>query len=174
MLKAKFLKMAKGGTLAIYEVQGTSTELDNFVKSNYKDREPAFKTDSNRVPIEVNGNKVPLYFTSYPMPGKNIWHPMYQVQDGANAGSWTLDKSELQFEMLVSKSTGGDLGQSIATAFAAKYVDASSTTLSSAANLLLDDSEDESTESDSDVPEETSEEADLSAIAPKPATKTTK
>ena len=165
MLKAKFLKMAKGGTLAIYEVQGTSTELDNFVKSNYKDREPAFKTDSNRVPIEVNGNKVPLYFTAYPLPGKNMWHPLYQVQAGDNAGSWTLDKSELQFDALVAKSLGADLGQAIAAESAKRYAD--STPVSSSASSLLDDED-----SEEDFTADASEEANLESVettAPKTA-----
>jgi DNA gyrase inhibitor GyrI len=76
-LQAKFMKMGKGGALAIYEVRGTSAEVSDFVKNNYKDREPAFKSAPDGKPIlDSNGNKVALYFTSYPLPGKNTWHPM--------------------------------------------------------------------------------------------------
>jgi len=146
MLKAKFLKMGKGGALAIYEVQGTSSELSNFVKNNYKDREPVFKSTPDGKPILSNGNKTPLYFTSYPLPGKNIWHPLYQIQMGDNAGSFTLDKSDLQFDALVAKSMGADLGQAIAAEAAKRYAD--STPVSSSASSLLDDDEDEADEED--------------------------
>lgn len=141
MLTAKFLKMGKAGALAIYEVRGTSQELANFVSNNYKDREPVFKSTPDGKPILSNGNKVPLYFTSYPLPGKNTWHPLYQVQMGDNAGSWTLDKSELQFDALVAKSMGADLGQAIASEAAKRYAD--STPVSSSASSLLDDDEDD-------------------------------
>lgn len=145
-LQAKFLKMGKGGTLAIYEVRGTSSELANFVSSNYKDREPVFKSTPDGKPILSNGNKTPLYFTSYPMPGKNMWHPMYQVQMGTNAGSWTLDKADLQFEMLVTKSAGGDFGQAYATEVAKRYAD--STPVSPTSAALLTDDEEEADEED--------------------------
>jgi hypothetical protein len=113
-LQAKFLKIGKGGALAIYEVRGTSAELSNFISNNYKDREPVFKSTTDGKPILSDGNKVPLYFTSYPLPGKKLWHPLYQIQMGDNAGSWTLDKSDLQFDALVAKSLGADFGQAIA------------------------------------------------------------
>lgn len=145
MLTAKFLKMGKGGALAIYEVRGTSQELSNFVRNNYKDREPVFKSTPDGKPILSNGNKVPLYFTSYPLPGKNTWHPLYQIQMGDNAGSFTLDKSDLQFDALVAKSMGADLGQAIAAEAAKRYAD--STPVSSSASSLLDD-EDEDSEED--------------------------
>lgn len=145
MLTAKFLKMGKGGALAIYEVRGTSQELSNFVRNNYKDREPVFKSTPDGKPILSNGNKVPLYFTSYPLPGKNTWHPLYQIQMGDNAGSFTLDKSDLQFDALVAKSMGADLGQAIAAEAAKRYAD--STPVSSSASSLLDD-EDEADEED--------------------------
>jgi hypothetical protein len=147
MLTAKFLKIGKGGTLAIYEVRGTSTELDNFVKSNYKDREPVFKSTVDGKPIlDASGNKTPLYFTSYPLPGKNMWHPLYQIQAGTNAGSFTLDKSDLQFDALVAKSMGADLGQAIASEAAKRYAD--STPISSTTSRLLDDDDDEADEED--------------------------
>jgi hypothetical protein len=147
MLTAKFLKMAKAGALAIYEVRGTSAELDNFVKSNYKDREPVFKSTPDGKPILSNGNKVPLYFTSYPMPGKNVWHPLYQIQMGDNAGSFTLDKSDLQFEALVSKSLGADFGQAYAAEAARRYADSTSVS-SSTSSMLSDDDEEEADEED--------------------------
>lgn len=147
MLTAKFLKMGKGGALAIYEVRGTSTELANFVKANYKDREPAFKsTIDGKAITDSNGNKVPLYFTSYPLPGKNMWHPLYQVQSGTNAGSFTLDKSDLQFDALVAKSMGSDLGQAIAAETAKRYAD--STPVSPTSAALLTDDEEEADEED--------------------------
>ena len=156
-LQAKFLKMGKGGTLAIYEVRGTSSELANFISSNYKDREPVFKSTPDGKPILSNGNKVPLYFTAYPLPGKNMWHPLYQVQAGDNAGSWTLDKSELQFDALVAKSLGADLGQAIAAESAKRYAD--STPVSSSASSLLDDED-----SEEDFTAEASEDANLEDV----------
>jgi len=167
MLTAKFLKMGKGGALAIYEVHGTSTELANFVKANYKDREPAFKSTIDGKPItDGNGNKVPLYFTSYPLPGKNVKHPLYQIQLGANAGKFTLDKSDLQYEALVSKSLGADFGQAYAAKAAERYTDG--TPISSAASSLLDDDDEDSEE---DFTATASEDADLAGT---PAKKTTK
>lgn len=158
MLTAKFLKMGKAGALAIYEVRGTSQELSNFVRNNYKDREPVFKSTPDGKPILSNGNKVPLYFTSYPLPGKNTWHPLYQIQMGDNAGSFTLDKSDLQFDALVAKSMGADLGQAIAAEAAKRYAD--STPISSSASSLLDD-EDDADEEDFTATE--SEDSDVSA-----------
>jgi hypothetical protein len=171
MLTAKFLKMGKGGALAIYEVHGTSTELANFVKANYKDREPAFKSTIDGKPItDASGNKVPLYFTSYPLPGKNMKHPLYQIQMGANAGSFTLDKSDLQFETLVAKSMGADLGQAFASEAAKRYAD--STPISSAASSLLDDDDDEADEEDFTA--KASEDASFDAAEATPKAKTTK
>ena len=167
-LQAKFLKMGKGGALAIYEVRGTSAELDNFVKSNYKDREPVFKSTLDGKPILSNGNKVPLYFTSYPMPGKNVWHPLYQIQMGDNAGSFTLDKSDLQFEALVSKSLGADFGQAYAAEAARRYADSTSVS-SSTSSMLSDDDEDEADEEDFTAT--ASEDAELDVVAEQPASK---
>jgi hypothetical protein len=145
-LQAKFLKIGKGGTLAIYEVRGTSNELANFISNNYKDREPIFKSSPDGKLILTSGNKTPLYFTSYPLPGKNMWHPLYQVQMGDNAGSWTLDKSDLQFETLVSKSMGADFGQAYAAEAAKRYAD--STPVSSSTSAMLSDDEDDADEED--------------------------
>lgn len=171
MLTAKFLKMGKGGTLAIYEVRGTSTELANYISSNYKDREPAFKSTPDGKPILSNGNKVPLYFTSYPMPGKNMWHPMYQVQMGDNAGSWTLDKADLQFEMLVTKTTGGDFGQAYANAAASKYIN--SVEVSATASSLSDDDDEDEEDFTSSI--SASDDAELDAVeTTAPKAKTTK
>ena len=159
-LQAKFLKMGKGGTLAIYEVRGTSSELTNFISNNYKDREPVFKSTPDGKPILSNGNKTPLYFTSYPLPGKNTWHPLYQVQMGDNAGSWTLDKSELQFDALVAKSMGADLGQAIASEAAKRYAD-STPVSSTTSSMLADDDEEDADEEDFTAT--ASEEAELVA-----------
>lgn len=171
-LQAKFLRMGKGGALAIYEVRGTSSELDNFVKSNYKDREPAFKSTPDGKPILSNGNKTPLYFTSYPLPGKNVWHPLYQIQMGDNAGSYTLDKADLQFESLVSKSLGADFGQAYAAEAARRYAD-STPVSSTTSSMLSDDDEDEADEEDFTAT--ASEDAELDVVAEAPtAKKTTK
>ena len=178
MLTAKFLKMGKGGTLAIYEVRGTSNEVSDFVKNNYKDREPAFKSDPNgNAILDGSGNKTALYFTSYPLPGKNMWHPMYKVLMGTNAGSYTLDKSELQFDALVAKSMGADLGQAIALESARRYT--SSAPISSSASTLADDDDDDTDEEDftaSTTSEDVvaSEDADMDLLAEVPATKTAK
>ena len=169
-LQAKFLKVGKGGTLAIYEVRGTSTELASYVANNFKNSEPVFKSTPDGKLIMSNGNKVPLYFTAYPLPGRNMWHPLYQVQMGDNAGSWTLDKSELQFDALVAKSLGADLGQAIAAESAKRYAD--STPVSSSASSLLDEEDD----SEDDFTADASEEANLETVettAPK-TTKTNK
>ena len=171
MLTAKFLKMGKGGALAIYEVRGTSAEVSDFVKNNYKDREPAFKSTPNGEAIlDGNGNKVALYFTSYPLPGKNMWHPMYKVLMGDNAGSYTLDKADLQFEMLVTKASGGDFGQAYATEVAKRYT--SSAPISSSASTLADDDDD--TDEEDFTASTASEDADMDLLAEVPATKTAK
>ena len=174
MLTAKFLKMGKGGALAIYEVRGTSAEVSDFVRNNYKDREPAFKSAPNGDAIlDSNGNKTALYFTSYPLPGKNTWHTMYKVLMGANAGSYTLDKSEIQFDALVAKSMGADLGQAIALESAKRYT--SSAPISSTASSLLDDEEDDTDEEDFTA-STASEDADMDQLPAEevPATKTAK
>jgi hypothetical protein len=142
-LQAKFLRTGKGGTLAVYEVRGTSTELANFVSANYttKDQVPAFSSNADGVAIlDNNGNKSPLLFTSYPMPGRNSWHPLYQTQSGKNKGTWSLDKDALNFDILVAKSMGSDLGQAIANESAKRYAD--STPVSSSTATLLTDDED--------------------------------
>lgn len=166
MLKAKFLKMAKNGDSAIYEVQGTSAELDNFVANNYKKSKPLFKSTIDGKPIlDAQGNKVPLYFTSYPLPGQNIWHPMYQVQTGDRAGSWTLNKQDLQFDMLVAKSTGGDLGQAIAAKAAERWV---APPVSSSTSALLAEDDDDDEEDDFTAEEESSDvEANLEELPKK-------
>jgi hypothetical protein len=177
MLTAKFLKMGKGGTLAIYEVRGTSNEVSDFVKNNYKDREPAFKSDPNgNAILDGSGNKTALYFTSYPLPGKNMWHPMYKVLMGTNAGSYTLDKADLQFEMLVTKASGGDFGQAYATEVAKRYT--SSAPISQSASTLADD-DDDTDEEDFTASTTTdvvvaSEDADMDLLEEAPATKTAK
>ena len=148
-LQAKFLRTGKGGTLAIYEVRGTSAELANFVSANYttKDQVPAFSSNADGVAIlDNNGNKSPLLFTSYPMPGRNNWHPLYQTQSGKNKGTWSLDKDALNFDILVAKSMGSDLGQAIAAESAKRYAD--STPVSSSTATLLTDDEDVADEED--------------------------
>lgn len=160
-LQAKFLKMGKGGALAIYEVRGTSTELSNFISNNYKDREPVFNSTPDGKPILSNGNKVPLYFTAYPLPGKKVLHPLYQIQMGDNAGSYTLDKSDLQFDALVAKSMGADLGQAIAAQAAKRYAD-DSTPVSSSTSAMLSDDEDDA---DEDFTATASEDAELDVVA---------
>ena len=82
---------------------------------------------------------------------------MYQIQAGDNAGSWTLDKSELQFDALVAKSLGADLGQAIAAESAKRYAD--STPVSSSASSLLDDED-----SEDDFTAEASEDANLEDV----------
>jgi hypothetical protein len=161
MLTAKFMKMGKGGTLAIYEVQGTSAELTDFISNNYKNSTngPAFKSSpTGEAILDSNGNKTPLYFTSFPLPGKNVKHPLYKVQMGDNKGSYTLDKSEIQFEALVAKSMGADLGQSIAAQMAQKYT--SSAPITQSLSSLSDDEDDTEETSES-----ASAEADMTQLA---------
>jgi hypothetical protein len=171
-LQAKFLSIGKGGTLAIYEVRGTSSELATYVAS-YKDREPAFKSTKDGKPIlDAKGQKTPLLFTAYPMPGKNVWHPLYEKADG----TFTLDKQDLNFEILVSKSMGADFGQAYASEAARRYADSTSVS-STASSILSDDEEDEADEEDFTA--SASEDAELDVVAeaeaPTPtAKKTTK
>jgi hypothetical protein len=143
MLTAKFMKMGKAGALAIYEVQGTSAELTDYISNNFKDapKGPAFKSAPNGDAIlDSSGNKIPLYFTAYPLPGKDLKHPLYKVQAGANIGKYTLDKSEIQYESLVAKSMGSNLGDQIATQMAQKWV--SSAPINKGLASLVDDSDD--------------------------------
>jgi hypothetical protein len=96
------------------------------------------------------------------MPGKNLWHPLYQVQSGPKAGSFTLDKAELQFAMLVSKSTGGDFGQELAKQQVASFLEAP---VSQSMSSLLDLDSDEADEEDltATATEETDESASTDA-----------
>ena len=170
MLTAKFSKMGKGGTLAIYEVRGTSAELTDYISNNFKDspKGPAFKSNKDGEPIlDANGNKTPLLFTAYPMPGKNLWHPLYQVQSGERAGSYTLDKQDIQFESLVAKSMGADLGQAMAQQMAQKYTSSAPVTQSLSA-LSDDDDDTEESEDSSDDTTSASAEADMTKLV-KPA-----
>ena len=163
MLKAKFSKMGKSGTLAIYEVQGTSTELADYVTNQFKNspKGPAFKSTKDGVPIlDANGQKPPLLFTAYPMPGINLWHPMYHKADG----TYTLDKQELQFEALVAKSMGADLGQAIAQEMAHKYTSSAPVTQSLSA-LSDDDDDTEESEDSSDDTTSASAAADMTKLA---------
>jgi hypothetical protein len=166
MLTAKFSKMGKGGTLAIYEVRGTSAELTDYISNNFKDspKGPAFKSNKDGEPIlDANGNKTPLLFTAYPMPGKNLWHPLYQVQSGERAGSYTLDKQDIQFESLVAKSMGADLGQAMAQQMAQKYT--SSAPMTQSLSALSDDDDDtEESEDSSDDTTSASAEADMTQL----------
>ena len=165
MLTAKFMKMGKGGTLAIYEVSGTSAELADYVANNFKDspKGPAFKSDKDGVAIlDANGNKTPLLFTAYPMPGRNLWHPLYQVQLGDRAGSYTLDKQEIQFESLVAKSMGADLGQAMAQQMALKYT--SSAPVTQSLGALSDDDDTEESEDSSDDTTSASAAADMTQL----------
>lgn len=165
-LQAKFLRVAKAGALAIYEVRGTSNELATFVANNYKDSKPAFKSTTDGEPIlDSNGQKTPLLFTAFPMPGKNVWHPLYQTATGKNAGIFSLDKAELQFDQLMAKSLGADLGQHIASELAKSYTD-KSVISSSAQSLLDDDDSDESEENFASSADETvaSEDATLDTV----------
>ena len=162
MLTAKFSKMGKSGTLAIYEVRGTSAELTDYISNQFKDspKGPAFKSTKDGVPIlDANGNKTPLLFTAYPMPGYNLWHPMYHKADG----TYTLDKQELQFEALVAKSMGADLGQAIAQEMAQKYT--SSAPMTQSLSALSDDDDDtEESEDSSDDTTSASAEADMTQL----------
>jgi len=81
-----------------------------------------------------------LLFTSFPMPNKTQWYPLYQTLTGPNAGMFSLDKADLQFAMLVAKSTGGDFGQEFARQQVASFLEAP---VSQSMSSLLDlDSED--------------------------------
>ena len=173
-LQAKFLSIGKGGTLAIYEVRGTSTELATYVAS-YKDREPVFKsTKDGKLILDAKGQKTPLLFTAYPMPGKNVWHPLYEKADG----TFTLDKQDLNFEILVSKSMGADFGQAYASEAARRYADGTSVS-STASSILSDDEEDEADEEDftaeasEDAEVFASVDAELDVVAEAPTTKKT-
>ncbi len=167
-LQAKFLNIGKGATLAIYEVRGTSSELATYVAS-FKDREPAFKSTKDGKPIlDAKGQKTPLLFTAYPMPNQDAWYPLYQKADG----TFTLDKKDLNFQILFSKSVGADYGQAYAAEAARRALD--NTVVSSTASAMLsDDEEDEADEEDFTA--SASEDAELDVVAEAPtAKKTTK
>jgi len=91
-LQAKFLNMGKNGNLAIYEVRGTSADLATYVANQFKDSPngPAFKTtQKGELILDSKGQKIPLLFTAYPVPGMNVWHPLYQKADN----TFTLNKT---------------------------------------------------------------------------------
>jgi hypothetical protein len=108
------------------------------------------------------------------MPGKNVWHPLYEKADG----TFTLDKQDLNFEILVSKSMGADFGQAYASEAARRYADSTSVS-STASSILSDDEEDEADEEDftaeasEDAEVFASVDAELDVVAEAPTTKKT-
>lgn len=159
-LQAKFLNMGKNGNLAIYEVRGTSADLATYVANQFKDSPngPAFKTtQKGELILDSKGQKIPLLFTAYPVPGMNVWHPLYQKADN----TFTLNKQELQFQMLVSKSMGADYGQAYAAEAARRALD--STPVSSTASAMLSDDEEDEADED-DFTASASEDAELDVV----------
>ena len=160
MLQAKFVRIVKGGTLAMYELRGSSAELNNYVDSvTALGRTVQYKTDGldGDIVKDANGNQTPLFFTPFPMPNKEAWHEVYQIQSGKNKGGFTLDKSDLDFDMLMSKSLGQDLGVHISEQLASKHTGVSLSTKatkvsSKSISLADDDDEDLTAETDDQTP----------------------
>jgi hypothetical protein len=83
---------------------------------------------------------------------------LYQKADG----TFTLDKQDLNFEILVSKGMGADFGQAYASEAARRYADSTSVS-STASSILSDDEEDEADEEDFTA--SASEDAELDVVA---------
>jgi hypothetical protein len=145
MLQAKFLRTGKGGSFAVYEVQGTSAELKSYADSITAAGRTTVKyktdgVDGNPV-LNSNGDQIPLFFTAFPMPGKDQWHSLVQIQSGPNKGNYTLDSEELNYSKLLARTMGADLGTAIANQLASQItgVDLSSMAKSNTITLKDDD-----------------------------------
>ena len=148
MLQAKFLRTGKGGAFAVYEVQGTSAELKSYVDSITAAGRttPKFKTDGvDGAPVlNSNGDQIPLFFTAFPMPGKDQWHNLVQIQSGPNKGNYTLDSEELNYSKLLARTMGADLGTAIANQLASQITGVNLSSMAKSNSITLKDDDDES------------------------------
>jgi len=94
MLKAQFKNTtSKGGV--VYVVDGTPEELQEYMASVPQEWIKSHQSEDGRA----------LLFSSFAMPGKrDAWHPLYKVQNGPNAGRYTLDTDDLRFKEAQLKS----------------------------------------------------------------------
>ncbi len=104
------------------------------------------------------------------MPGKDKWHELVQIQSGPNKGNFTLDTEELNFDKLISKSLGQDLGEHITAQLASRHTGVVSNAPKANSIILTDDEEDLTEESEDQTPS-ASESADMDALAEQPAAK---
>lgn len=166
-MQAKFYKATN--KVAIYTVQGTDAELAAYAASiTAQGREPQYQTEGIGGPLVKNskGQHIPLFFTAFPMPNKDQWYNLVQIQSGPNKGNYTLDTQDLSFDRLLAKSFGKDLGDHIAGQLASKHTGVSlgsNAPVSSSVILTDDDDETDSSETESKA----SASADMDAIASK-------
>lgn len=175
MLSAKLIRATS--KVAVYEVKGTSVELKAYEASvTAAGQTIRYKTDGVDGPQVLNelGEPIPLFFTAFPMPGKDQWHPLAQIQSGPNKGKFTLDTEALNFDKLIAKSLGQDLGEHITAQLAQRHTGALSNAPKSSRTITLtdDDEEDLTAESD-DQTASASESADMDALAEQPVAKAT-
>ena len=167
-MQAKFLKATS--SVALYEVKGTSSELDAYEASiTAQGRTVQYKTERKDGPVvnDANGRPIPLYFTPFPMPSKTQWYDLTVIQSGKNKGNYTLDTSELAFDKLLSKSFGQDLGEHISAQLATKHTGVSlGSKAPKATSITLTDDEDDDLTAETDATAEpASESADMESLA---------
>ena len=143
MLQAKFLRTGKGGSFAVYEVQGTSAELKSYADSITAAGRTTVKyktdgVDGNPV-LNAQGDQIPLFFTAFPMPGKDQWHNLVQIQSGPNKGQFTLDSEELNYSKLLARTMGADLGSAIANQLASQITGANLSSMAKSTTITLKD-----------------------------------
>lgn len=173
MLSAKLIRATS--KVAVYEVKGTSSELKAYEASvTASGQTIRYKTDGVDGPQVLNelGEPIPLFFTPFPMPGKDQWHPLVQIQSGPNKGKFTLDTEALNYDKLIAKSLGQDLGEHITAQLAQRHTGVLSNAPKSRTITLTDDDEDLTAESD-DQTASASASADMDALAEQPVAKAT-
>lgn len=174
MLSAKLIRATS--KVAVYEVKGTSVELKAYEASvTASGQAIRYKTDGVDGPQVLNelGEPIPLFFTPFPMPGKDQWHQLVQIQSGPNKGKFTLDTEELNFDKLISKSLGQDLGEHISAQLATKHTGVSLNSKAPKASsvILTDDDDEDLTAEADDQTASASASADMDALAEQPVAK---
>ena len=174
-MQAKLIRAT--AKVAVYEVRGTSAEIKAYEASiTAQGRTVSYKTAGKDGPQVKNDRDepIPLYFTPFPLPGREKWHEMVLIQSGPNKGTFTLDTDDLNFDKLMAKSLGQDLGEHISAQLATKHTGVSLNSKAPKASsiILTDDDEDLTAETD-DQAEPASASADMDALTEQPVAEAT-
>lgn len=174
-MQAKFLNAT--ATVAIYEVRGTSSELDAYEASiTAQGRTVQYKTEHKDGPVvkDANGRPIPLFFTPFPMADTEKWHNLSVIQSGKNKGGYSFDTKQLMLDKLVAKSHGQDLGEHIVHQLATKHTGVSlNSKAPKASSITLTDDDDEDLTAEADETESASASADMESLAEPPVAEAT-